>query len=110
MKKIVVGIMATALVLSVGPVSVFASCSSHNRHHVEVEHKESCEHYNTSCQFVDADGDGICDDCGSHECRSKKCSDYVDADGDGVCDNHAAGKKHRQSGGGSQRHHGGGRV
>lgn len=36
--------------------------------------------------FVDADGDGVCDNFGNG-----RCAGYVDADGDGVCDNYAAG-------------------
>ena len=39
---------------------------------------------NTACGYVDADGDGICDNRGTGACR------YVDANGDGVCDNCAA--------------------
>jgi len=34
----------------------------------------------TGTGFVDADGDGICDNCGNG-------MGFVDADGDGVCDN-----------------------
>ena len=33
--------------------------------------------------FVDADGDGVCDNCASGTCGQG----FVDADGDGVCDN-----------------------
>ena len=35
--------------------------------------------------FVDANGDGVCDN------RGTGCGDYVDANGDGVCDNHGTG-------------------
>lgn len=37
--------------------------------------------------FVDANGDGICDNRGTNG----QGAGYVDADGDGVCDNRAAG-------------------
>ena len=40
---------------------------------------------NTVCGYVDADGDGICDNRGTGACR------YVDANGDGVCDNRGTG-------------------
>lgn len=43
--------------------------------------------------FVDTDGDGICDNRGQN---------FVDADGDGICDNRGEGK-------GQGRHHGNGR-
>jgi len=45
--------------------------------------------------FVDADGDGICDNC-THSAYQHKgvgqgngpaCGNFVDADGDGICDN-----------------------
>ena len=37
--------------------------------------------YGTASNFVDADGDGVCDDCLGTGVG------FVDADGDGVCDN-----------------------
>ena len=37
--------------------------------------------------FVDADGDGICDNCGARHGHWAGCGGgFVDADGDGVCD------------------------
>lgn len=38
--------------------------------------------------YIDANGDGICDNYGG--CRGGNCYSkyYVDADGDGVCDNY----------------------
>lgn len=35
--------------------------------------------------FVDADGDGVCDNYGTSR-------NFVDADGDGVCDNYGTGR------------------
>lgn len=50
--------------------------------------------------FVDADGDGICDNhpkgCG--QCQGR--GGFVDADGDGVCDNHPKGRGQGQGRGG----------
>jgi len=50
--------------------------------------------------FVDEDGDGICDNCGGSESdgvhqrdqdrdqdRTQDCDEFVDEDGDGICDN-----------------------
>lgn len=46
--------------------------------------------------FVDADGDGICDNCSiNHWCSiaGNGCGrNFVDADGDGVCDNYVSGQ------------------
>ena len=36
--------------------------------------------------YVDADGNGVCDNCGTGTGRY-----YVDANGDGVCDNYGTG-------------------
>lgn len=52
---------------------------------------------NTACGYVDADGDGICDNRGTGACRC------VDADGDGVCDNYGQYAGTGNGGG----HHGG---
>lgn len=41
--------------------------------------------------FLDADGDGVCDNAGVGTCLHPGCSGYVDADGDGVCDNYPNG-------------------
>jgi hypothetical protein len=41
--------------------------------------------------FVDANGDGVCDNCGKYANGSGQgngtCSKFVDANGDGICDN-----------------------
>ncbi|WP_129631054.1 hypothetical protein [Candidatus Oscillochloris fontis] len=48
--------------------------------------------------FVDADGDGVCDNTGS---GTGTGTNYTDADGDGVCDNMGSG-----TGTGNQSRHG----
>ena len=53
--------------------------------------------------YVDEDGDGICDNCGT-TCGS--CPGFVDADGDGVCDNYGTGNGYSCGNGGG--HHGAG--
>lgn len=63
MKKLLIGAAVTALVLTVGFTTAFAAGGRN---------------------YVDANGDGVCDNRGSY-CR------YVDADGDGVCDNYGTG-------------------
>ena len=68
MKKIFAGILVIGLALSVSGTAAFAAAPR-------------CGRY-----FVDADGDGICDNYTSGQSR---CGRYfVDADGDGVCDNY----------------------
>lgn len=75
MKRVLTGIVATALVLSLGVTSAFAAGWGHG------------------LNYVDADGDGVCDNCtggGRY---------FVDADGDGVCDNYAGGGRGAGRGG-----------
>lgn len=60
MKKILMGTAIAALVLTVGVTGAFAAGGRN---------------------YVDANGDGICDNRGNY-CR------FVDTDGDGVCDYH----------------------
>ena len=63
MKKILMGTAIAALVLTVGGTGAFAAGGRN---------------------YVDANGDGICDNRGNY-CR------FVDTDGDGVCDYHGTG-------------------
>ena len=43
--------------------------------------------------FVDADGDGVCDNCVPGQGCGLGCgAGFVDADGDGICDNYATGR------------------
>ena len=79
MKKILMGTAIAALVLTVGVTGAFAAGGRN---------------------YVDANGDGICDNRGNY-CR------FVDAGGDGVCDYHGTSCRY---GGGYSGHscHGGG--
>ena len=66
MKKIRIAAIAAAIVLALGVTTAFAAGGRN---------------------FVDANGDGICDNRGT----GRGCW-YVDADGDGVCDNYGSGR------------------
>ena len=86
MKRVLTGVVATALVLSVGVTTVFAAGRGLGRNYVDANKDGLCDHYVAGvCPFRDADGDGVCDNCtggGRY---------YVDANGDGVCDNYGSG-------------------
>ena len=103
MKKLLTGIAVTALLISMSSTTVLAAGRGCGRNFVDND--GVCDYYNTSCQFVDNDGDGICDNCGSNNCGNG--AGYVDADGDGICDNYTANTS--QNGSGSRRGHCGGR-
>lgn len=75
MKKVRTGILAAALLLTIGVTGAFAAGPGWGRH---ADWNSSCPAADASCRY-DADGDGLCDNCGAG-------ANYVDADGDGVCD------------------------
>ena len=90
MKRILLGVLAAGIVLSIGAMTVFAS-GMHNGQGNAFCLSSACP--TSSCtNYVDADGDGLCDSCdGNHgACWTDGCSNYVDTDGDGLCDNHSA--------------------
>ena len=70
MKKMVMGTISAALVLSMAVTGAFAAGHGHGRN------------------FVDANGDGLCDNYGTGTGRGQY---FVDANGDGVCDNYGTG-------------------
>ena len=87
MKKVFLGVFAAVIVLSVNTTSVFAS---HHRHSVT---GNGCGGY-----YVDMNGDGICDGCGtSHRYGTGVygCGvNYADVNGDGICDNCGISHRH----------------
>ena len=91
MKKFAVGLLAGALALTLGGTALAAG------HGAGWRQADRGDCLRGGCAYVDADGDGICDN------RTGGARAYVDADGDGVCDNRTDGGRH---GGG---HHGWGR-
>ena len=62
MKKIWKGAVITALVLTVGASTAFAAGG---RNFVDADGDGVCDHRGAYCQFVDADGDGVCDHRGA---------------------------------------------
>lgn len=87
MKRILLGVLAVGIVLTIGATTAFAS-GMHNGYGSAIRLSSTAQ--TSSCpNYVDADGDGLCDNCGgSHgNCQTGSCSNYVDADGDGLCDN-----------------------
>ena len=84
-KKALAGILIGLVVLAVGATSAFAAGTG-GWHHLSGG-RGSC--------YVDADNDGVCDNCGTAACANcgnTSCGGtcYVDADNDGVCDNQSA--------------------
>ncbi len=90
-------ICTAALLLTVGATTAFAAGPWHGG---QARQLAATSPYAT-CAYVDADGDGVCDNCSGAHSRYTG-SAYVDADGDGVCDNWTYGRGHHSGGG----HHG----
>ena len=66
MKKLLIGAAVTALVLTVGFTTAFAAGG---RNYVDANGDGVCDNRGTYCQYMDANGDGVCDNYGTH-CRN----------------------------------------
>lgn len=88
-KKLLTGVAAAVLLMSLGATTAFASDTwqSQGRLCTDANGDGICDHAASNCQFLDANQDGVCDRCGL-TCRG---TGWVDADGDGVCDHYSAG-------------------
>ena len=83
MKRMIALVLVLALALSMGGVSAFAA----GRH----GQRQGGGSRGSGQNWVDADGDGVCDNWAS----GGRHQNWVDADGDGVCDNWALGGRHQ---------------
>lgn len=66
MKKLVTGIAAAALVLSMGGMTSNAAQANNAHYYVDDNKDGICDTCGISCAFVDGNGDGICDNYSSH--------------------------------------------
>ena len=76
MKKIIVLVLSLVLCMSV--TFMFASCSMINKILGKDDPADTCEH-------VDADEDGLCDECGAEIPADDTC-EHRDANDDNLCD------------------------
>jgi hypothetical protein len=101
MHKIFIGISAAALTAGLGMTTVLAKGNTEERpvpavSFVDAEGDGVCDNAgNGQCcgkgqNYVDADGDGVCDNAGNRQCRGNG-QNYVDANNDGICDNAGSG-------------------
>ena len=80
MKKILVVTLAVIMMMSIGTIGAFAMGYGGGRNYVDADGDGICDNAGNGRGYVDADGDGICDNAGNGR-------GYVDTDGDGICDN-----------------------
>ena len=65
MKKVISGVLAIVIALSVASASAFAACHRSRRNYVDANGDGVCDYAGSYCVYTDADGDGICDNCAS---------------------------------------------
>lgn len=83
MKKVILGAVTAAVILSLGVTTALAAGPGCGR----------CFADGGECVYADTDGDGVCDNCGTyHRCGTAGGGNFVDADGDGICDNYGSGQ------------------
>ena len=89
MKRVLTGILTAVLAVSLCAATAFAAGPRCGRYYVDADGDGVCDNIGSRCVYVDADGDGICDNCGGarHGHWAGCGGAFVDADGDGVCDN-----------------------
>lgn len=123
-RKVSLAAVMAAIVLALGAAPAFAwgnrdSASRGMKYqhrstiaagYVDADGDGSCDNFasggargSRSANFIDEDGDGICDNRGTG-------TGFVDADGDGVCDNQGIYGRHDGTGNGSGNGHHGGRL
>lgn len=91
MKKAFAGVLAIAIVVSMCATAAFAAGPGCGRHFVDADGDGVCDNAGSRCAYADADGDGVCDICGEAHAQPGG-GNFVDADGDGVCDNCQSGQ------------------
>ena len=88
MKRALTGILTVMLAVSLCAATAFAAGPRGGRYYVDADGDGICDNADSRCAYVDVDGDGICDNCGARHGHWADCGGaFVDADGDGVCDN-----------------------
>lgn len=104
MKKTVIGILAAAVVMSIGVVSAFAGGHGRGSRYTDANNDGVCDYAKSICQYIDADGDDICDNCDKErEHKTHYGRYFADDDHDGACDHygtrqgqgHCRGRSHR---------------
>lgn len=106
MKKTVLGILTSAVVLSACAATAFAAGSNGTRNSAEHRNKGVFKNPSTSCVYADTDRNGSYDiqDTRIKNDADKTKKSFTDEDGDGICDNYTSaqntckGNKNRSQG------------
>lgn len=97
MRKAILGILVTVIVLSLCATTAFAAGTGRRYSFVDKDGDGICDNHGGTCRYADADQDGVCDVCCENHgsCLTGEGTAFVDTDGDGICDN--CGVEHRCS-------------
>lgn len=85
MKKVFLGILAAAILVSAGATASLAANVGSGRRFVDANDDGVCDYADSGCAYVDADGDGVCDH-------------YVSGQGRGYGWGHGHGQGHHRQG------------
>ena len=97
MKKILTVALAVVM-LGVGASAALAAGQGCGRGLSGVHHNGLCNQLHANCAYTDANGDGVCDNCGTGLGHCANGANFVDANGDGVCDSCGTGLGHCANG------------
>lgn len=88
MKRIIIGALTVIMIVSIGVTSALAAGpgSEQGRNFVDADGDGICDFAGEFCRYTDADQDGVCDYCGTGQNGCGR--NFVDVDGDGICDNY----------------------
>lgn len=98
MKKVLAGIFAAAIIFSAESATALAA--GPGGHFIDADGDGICDNAGRPPICADADGDGVCDICLADygSCPAGNGAAFVDVDGDGICDHYAAGQGRGQGG------------
>ena len=83
MKRVLIGLLTAIIVVSTGTIGALAAGpgSGYGRNFVDADGNGVCDFAGESCHYADADWDGVRDHCGV--CRNGCGHYFVDSDDDG---------------------------
>ncbi len=87
MIKAAAGILAAAMMLSVGTASAFAAGAGRGRTSDSADRRGICGYEDGVCRHIDNNANGVCGGCSRNTDSLKGCGGhFIDENGDGVCD------------------------
>lgn len=92
-KIVLTGVLMTILAFSMGNTRIDVTVPAESNKIEETVNNSVCDYCGANCQYIDEDGDGVCDNYNT--CVNPDGSmgqNYVDEDNNGICDNFESGE------------------